>query len=237
VFGDAAALLVCVNTIPPKEARRRTGEVPEGVAWVSAPARLPQVLAPYLDGAMSEGAAWKLSPLQAFDDRLELALDNDVILWGKPQAIGRWLDGDPLDRVIAADVAPAHGQFADLCGPEPRNSGIRGTPPGLDLAAALARVLAERPVALNSELDEQGLQIAALSLDRAPLVVTTEEVSICSPFPPHQPQLGRCGAHFVGLNARDLPWRYYGRPAREVRLEHWRARRGEVYARVGLAPA
>ena len=137
--------------------------------------------------------------------------------------------------LIAADVVRAHGQFADLCGQDPRNSGIRGLPPHFDLAAALAEVLRRKPVRLTSELDEQGLQIAALSLDRPPLSVSTEEVSICSPFPPHQPTLGRCGAHFVGLNVREMPWQVGGRPAIDVRLDHWRALREDVARRVGCA--
>ncbi|WP_411278385.1 hypothetical protein, partial [Falsiroseomonas sp.] len=93
-----------------------------------------------------------------------------------------------------------------------------------------------KPGAVHSELDEQGLQIAALSIDGAPLVVSTEDVTICSPFWPHQPDLGRWGAHFVGLNAKHIPWNYYDRPATELRAEHWNSHRPELYARVGLEP-
>ena len=96
-------------------------------------------------------------------------------------------------------------------------------------------MLRQNPVLLESELDEQGLQIAALSLDKPPLVVTLEEVTICSPFHPHIPHLGRCGAHFVGINARHIPWSYYGQPATELR-QHWQEHRAELYRRVGLEP-
>jgi hypothetical protein len=236
VFGPDAAYVVYVNSVPLDEARRRTGAVPEAVRWREAPRAPPPVLREHLDAGMAEGVAWKFAPLQAFDDRHELALDNDVILWEMPPAIRDWLDGPPDRRLVAEDVAAGHGAFADLCGPEPRNSGIRGTPAGFDLGEALGRVLRRSPVRLGSELDEQGLQVAALSLDGPPLVVRTEDVSICSPFWPHQPDLGRCGAHFVGLNAREIPWRYYDRPATEVRIEHWDQRRPELYARVGLTP-
>jgi hypothetical protein len=69
-------------------------------------------------------------------------------------------------------------------------------------------------------LDEQGLQGAALS--RAHLhLVTLDEVSICSPFPMHQQVMGRCGAHFVGLNQKTLPWQLEGRGAHEVIHERW----------------
>lgn len=235
LFGPEAAYVVYVNSMPLARARALTGPAPAGVEWRQAPGQAPDVLRRHLDAAMAEGVAWKFAPLTAFDDRAELALDNDVILWEMPAAIRRWLDGEG-ERLIAEDVAMGHGAFAFLCGDEPRNSGIRGTPAGFDLAAALGRVLALTPATLESELDEQGLQVAALSLDGPPLVVRTEDVSICSPFWPHQTALGRCGAHFVGLNAKDLPWRYYGRPATEVRVEHWEDWRSELYARVGLSP-
>ena len=234
LFGPEAAYVVYVNSLDLEEARARTGQAPEAVVWRPAPAEPPAVLRAHLSPAMAEGVAWKLAPLRAFEDRRELALDNDVILWAIPAAMRRWLDEDQGAPLIAEDVTPAHGAFADLCGPEPRNSGIRGLPPGFDLAAALAYVLRRRPVPLDSELDEQGLQVAALSQGPAPLVVRTEDVTICSPFHPHQPHLGRSGAHFVGLNAREIPWRWYNRPAAEVRAEHWERLRPELYARVGL---
>ncbi|MGK4002110.1 hypothetical protein WMF31_05765 [Sorangium sp. So ce1036] len=69
---------------------------------------------------------------------------------------------------------------------------------------------------------------------RPPLVVTTDEVSICSPFPPHQPDVGRAGAHFVGLNVRRPPFDFHGRPATEVRAEHWERWRPYLHERVGL---
>jgi hypothetical protein len=234
LFGPDAAYVVYVNSMPVDRARALAGPTPEAVAWREAPQEPPEVLRRHLDAGMAEGVAWKFAPLTAFADRAELALDNDVILWDTPTAIRDWLDGEG-ERLLAEDVAMGHGAFAALCGDEPRNSGIRGTPAGFDLSGALGRVLARTPAHIGSELDEQGLQVAALSLDGPPLVVRTEDVSICSPFWPHQPELGRCGAHFVGINARRLPWRYYDRPATDVRIEHWERRRPEVYARLGLA--
>jgi hypothetical protein len=61
-------------------------------------------------------------------------------------------------------------------------------------------------------------------------------VTICSPFWPHRDSLGRCGAHFVGLNARDLPWSYDGRPASDVTRENWERLAPEIYARIDIAP-
>jgi hypothetical protein len=237
LFGDNALYRVYVNTISVPEAQRRVGEIPAALEWRQVENNVPEILRPFLSEGMAEGVAWKLMPLRAFPDRFELSLDNDVILWDIPPALLSWLGSHKLDAsLIAADVSAAHGNFAALCGPAPRNSGIRGLGPGLDFEAAVARVLQINPARLESELDEQGLQIAALSLQGRQHVIDAADVTICSPFHPHTPELGQSGAHFVGLNARVLPWFYYERPATEVRLAHWMRHREELYARVGLPP-
>ena len=90
-------------------------------------------------------------------------------------------------------------------------------------------------VVLRSELDEQGLQAAALGRGGRLLQVRTDEVTICSPFWPRHPELGTCGAHFVGLNSKVIPWNYYDRPGLEVRREHWDRHRAALYEHAGLA--
>lgn len=235
LFGPEAEYVVCVNCIPLAEARARTGEVPGAVRWYDANGDLPAFLAPHFDGGLAEGVGWKLAPLRCFPDRCELALDNDCILWQMPGGLAQWLAADdPQACLLAEDVRACFGQFADLCGPAPRNSGIRGLPPGFDLQAALQRVLQAQPVTLASELDEQGLQVAALSRGSDPFLVTVDEVSICSPFPPHLPALGRCGAHFVGLNVKQADWQLDGRPAVEHIQEHWQRHRAALGERVGI---
>jgi hypothetical protein len=237
IFDPGTRYVVYVNTRGVDEVRERTGAVPANVEWRSAGrADLAPFLARHFDGRMAEGVGWKLVPLRSFHDGHELALDNDCILWTMPPAIERWLAGGMDACVVAEDVRACFGQFAPLCGNEPRNSGIRGVAAGFDLEAALREVLCRRPVTLESETDEQGLQIAALSLWREPLLVSTDAVTICSPFYTHQQHLGECGAHFVGLNAHRMPWDYYGRPAVECLREHWAQLRPCIEARVGLAP-
>jgi len=238
LFAEAARYAVVVNSVDLEEVLRRTGPVPDAVAWHPAHG-LPAALAGRLDAGMAEGVAWKFAPPRLFPELAELSLDNDLILWDRPEAVRAWLDdpaGGPF--VLAEDVVPAFGRFAPWCGPEPRNTGIRGLPAGFDLTAALASLLDAVPGPLASELDEQGLQVAALQRAGACRTVTLDEVSVCSPFWPHRAELGRCGAHFVGLNARHIPWSYHDRPATEVRSEHWEAHRPTLYRLVGLdAPA
>jgi hypothetical protein len=203
LFGAEAGYVVCVNGIAPEEARGRTGPISAAIGW-RVPGEIPDHIRRVLDAGMAEGVAWKFAPLRLFPDRHELALDNDCIVWAMPEALRAWLQGG--DRcLIAEGVRLGFGQFPDLCGPEPRNSGIRGLPPGFDLGDALAGVLARPPTKLRSELDEQGLQVAAISRPRPPLVVRVDEVTVCSPFHPHVSEFGRCGAHFVGLNLRRIP--------------------------------
>lgn len=235
VFGERAAYLVCVNSVPLDVARERTGEVPGGVEWRAVgEGDIPAFVAAHLDRGKAEGVGWKFAHLHAFPERFELALDNDCILWACPPAVARWLEAG-AGCVIAEDVRACFGRFAELCGDAPRNSGIRGLPPGFDLEGAIAALLRERPGALASELDEQGMQVALVERAGAPFVVRLESVSICSPFPPHLPHLGRCGAHFVGVNARRFPWEHEGRNGADWVHEHWLRHRDAVRARVGLS--
>lgn len=233
VFGPEAAYAVVVNSLPVAEARRRTGEVPGEVEWLPA-GDLPADLAAFLDEGMAEGVAWKLAPLRLFPDRWELAFDNDLILWSMPPSIAGWLERrEGQACVLAQDVERALGGFEAICGPENLNTGIRGFPPGYDLGAALADTLRAHPLHLAGELDEQGLQVAALQREVPPVVVTVEEVSICSPFWPKRPVLGTCGAHFVGLNARSLPWTWYDRPASDCQNENFDNWAAEIARRMG----
>lgn len=233
-FGASARYWIGVNTVGVDAARARTGALPDAVEWEAIAHEVPACLGARVDAGMAEGVAWKLVPLRRFPDDHELALDNDVILWDVPRAVDDWLAGR-APFVLAEDVSACFGRFAARCGARPLNTGIRGLPPGFALGDALARVLAADPgAALASELDEQGLQVAALRAAGEVAVVAREDVTICSPFPPHVPYLGRAGAHFVGLNTRRLGWLVDGRPAEEVRAAHWDALVDEVARRVGV---
>jgi hypothetical protein len=236
-FGASARYVVCVNTVPLDEARRRLADLAPAVE-LRAIAResLPRWLARFLDAGLSQGTAWKLAPVRLNEGGHELALDNDCVLWRVPDAIARWLDDpDPTASLIAEDARACHGAFASLCGEAPRNSGIRGLGPATRYEAALRAVLARHGRPLRSELDEQGLQIAALLHAGRPHVVSIDEVSICSPVPPHRPGLGRAGAHFVGLNARVAWCEIDGRPITERVQAHWHALREEVGRRIDEA--
>ncbi len=233
LFGASARYRIHLNTLRVDQALACTGELPTAVEWEEVRPELPACLTEHLDRGMAEGVAWKLVPLRAFPDDHELALDNDVVLWDIPPAMADWLDGRTR-FLLAEDVRASFGQFADLCGDRPLNTGVRGLPPGFDLGAALAGVLARRPILLSSELDEQGLQVAALLAAGSTGVVPVEDVTICSPFPPHLAHLGRAGAHFVGLNTRRLGFQWYGTPAEIIRAQHWDAHLQEVSRRVGL---
>jgi hypothetical protein len=241
IFGPDASYAVCVNTVPLHDARRRTGPVPAAVAWHDVTGDVPGFLRAVLGNGMAQGAGWKLAPLRCFPNRHELSLDNDCILWELPPSMQDWLSLPAAQApcLLAEDVQPCYGQFAAQCPQRPLNAGIRGLPPGLDLCTLL-RASLERlqgdvlsPLAFTSELDEQGLQAAALSLAGPVHVVPLQEVSVCSPFEPHLPDLGRCGAHFVGLNARSIGWEYYGRPADACMAEHWARHVDTLHDRTG----
>lgn len=241
LFGPFAEYTICLNTVALAAAQESTGALPAAIAWrVVTLAEMPPELAGRFDPAMAEGVGWKLIPAQLWPDRHELSFDNDCILWEQPRALRQFLERTDA-TLMAEDVDRCLGQFQDDGAvPGAVNSGIRGLPPGFALAPALARTLRaydktqSEPMLLRSELDEQGLQAAALHRETDCLLVAQEEVSICSPFWPRRPALGTCGAHFVGLNSRHLPWNYYDEPGDLVRRRHWDGHRPALYSKAGL---
>lgn len=240
LLGDATKYVVCVNTVPLEEARERTGNVPSEVEWLQVTAGdAPEVLRRYCDEQFIEGMGWKLIPLRIYPERYELALDNDCIVWEVPAGMREWLSAERA-FLFAEDVERCFGSFDELCLPMAMNAGIRGLPPGVDVGEALTAVLEEMNrraggrFCMKDEIDEQGLQAAAMSRLKPLHLVRTAEVSLCSPFWPRMPELGPCGAHFVGMNAAHIPWDYYDRPADEWLEEHWLRHRPALYEKAGL---
>jgi hypothetical protein len=232
LFGSEAEYLVCVNSISAAEVHQRLGTVPLHLQFRQVIAEeMPSWMRGLIDPAFAEGVAWKFAPVRIAPEAFELSLDNDVIFWRVPVALTEWLSlGEGC--VIAEDVRPCFGKFAAFCGNQPRNSGIRGLPPGLNYEACLRSLLCENPTVMDSELDEQGLQIAALTRQRPTHVVRLSEVSICSPFPPHLAEAGSHGVHFVGLNAKSLPWSLNGVSAHEHIRANWFGKRAALERRV-----
>lgn len=232
LFGSTAQYAICLNSLPMRAARARAGSLPQAVHWVQSDGHIPSFLRAHLADGLAEGVAWKFAPLRLFPDCHELALDNDCILWAVPDALHTWL-GETDSCLLAEDVVPALGQFGPIMGNLSRNTGIRGLPPGLDLEVTLAETLRAHPVRLLSELDEQGLQVTALTRPGGH-VIPLADVAICSPFPPHAVRPGRCGAHFVGLNVkRERP--YCDRAAMEQIAAFWAIHRNRIAARVGAS--
>jgi hypothetical protein len=169
---------------------------------------------------MAQGVAWKFASLRLQCETHVLSLDNDVIFWRLPSSVRDWLDdGDSL--LIAEDVRACYGKFAPFCPKEPRNSGIVGLPPHFDTETKLCALLDRAGVRLSSETDEQGLQVALVSSEKH-RVVSVSEISICGYFRPHLLELGSCGAHFVGVNVKDLPYAH----------GFWDGKRAEVEQRL-----
>ena len=242
LFGPAAKYSVCVNSLSSKEARKRTGFVPATVEWREVTRDdLPRVLKQCFDDTLIEGMGWKLVPLRTHPDLYELALDNDCILWAIPAGMRRWLASENA-CLFAEDVDRCLGSFDALCPPGNFNAGIRGLAPGVDLVPALASVLEDArvhlgaPLTVRAEIEEQGLQAAAICRAGPLHLVRTDEVTLCSPFWPRSREFGTCGAHFVGMNARHIRWDYYDRPADVWLDEFWMEKRPLLYNKARLDP-
>ena len=147
---------------------------------------------------MAEGVAWKFAPLRFFPDRWELSLDNDCILWEMPTAIRRWLqDGDNDLCVLEEDAKRCLGQFATTSAARrPSTPAYGACRPASTWRPRCGRCSNGAPSCSARSWTNRALQAAALSLRKPPLLVSVEEVTICSPFWPHHPHLGPRGAHF-----------------------------------------
>jgi hypothetical protein len=240
LFGLRTRYVVCVNSLSIDEAQSRTGPLSAEVEWRAVTrADIPDVLQSCFDDSLIEGMGWKLVPLRIYPDLYELALDNDCILWRLSEAMELWLQSAD-GYLFAEDVQRSLGSFDKICPPGSFNGGIRGLPPGKDLGAELRRALIEaeaangEPIDLSPEIEEQGWQAAAICYCRPLFLVRATEVSICSPFWPRSPELGSCGAHFVGMNAQHIPWDYYDRPADQWLEEQWQRIRPALYEKANL---
>jgi hypothetical protein len=202
LFGNQTDYVVCVNTIAADEARRRLGPaIPDLYVVQVRASDFPSWLRGRIDRGHAQGAAWRLAPVRVAPACNELALDNDVILWRIPPAIEEWLAvGEGC--VSAEGTHAAFGKFASSCGPEPRDAGIRGLPPGFAYDAALRRLLDEHPGSVETGADEQGIQVAALQRLDGAHIVSAREVSVSSLDAPFPLVLGTHGVHLAGLNAR-----------------------------------
>ena len=219
LFGPEADYVVCVNTVPVDDVRRRLGAtIPDLYVVQVRRTDIPAWLRNRIDFACAQGAAWKFAPVRVAPACHELSLDNDLILWRTPAAIAGWLSSG--DGCVGAECVQADfGKFSAYCGPEPRNSGIRGLPPGFAYEGTLRRLIEEHPVTMDAGADEQGLQAAALNRQDGARMVTAREVSISSPG---SPELGTHGAHFAGVNAK-AP-----QPGKEGMERHWDRHREAV---------
>lgn len=237
IFGPRAAYVVCVHDATIAEVQAKTGGVPDGVRWQHVQRHLPQPIAERISGEDdAREIGWRLSPPRLFPDRFELSLDNECILWDLPVTIASWLDdAHPSRCLLVEDVSVRSGKFAGES-PTPLDACIRGLPPGFDLEAALVDELARTEGNLVSDLDEVGLQVAALSRHEPPCVVPLTDVTVCSPFPPHHLALGRCGAHFVGIDAKritSVAGKSDDEETEHLRA-HWRHHRQRLFELVGL---
>jgi hypothetical protein len=196
LFGDDADYVVRVASISLPVAQLRIGKVP-------APVRFRAITADdvpsFIRAQMSEQVAWRFAAPCDDIENHRLDVDNDCILWSLPPSMAEWL-ADDSSALIAADSV-----------------GIRGLPPGRNLGVLLADVMHQMPAS------PQRLQSEALARAGQIRTVGNDEVTVCSPFPPHKPWLGKDGAHFVGLNIAS-----YGTGG------HFESHRSELYARVGL---
>lgn len=225
-FGSTASYAICVNTMPVAAARALTGSLPAAVRFHPVTrAQTSPALERHLDGTLADGAGWAVTPPRMFPEAFEIAIDNELVAWAMPPSLRAWLDAaDPGRCLLAA------GADGEPC------TALYGMPPGLDLDAALAAVLAEGPGILPTRAAVHALLVTAASRGGPPAVVPLEEVSACSPFPPGTGELGTAGARFLRLNDRAAAFGPGGDAAERATRRLFLRHRDALYRKVDTVP-
>ena len=134
--------------------------------------------------------SWKLYPPRLDPDAYEIFIDNDLILYEAPDALRQC-----NDFFITEAWKRCYGKHDSLVPAGfVANSGLFGLPPHFDFGTHLATTGSQ----WEGHFDEQGLVAAVLARHSA-TVVPLSDVKVC--VPQETMGLGRCGMHFVGLNA------------------------------------
>jgi hypothetical protein len=141
------------------------------------------------------GVCWKLYPPRLDPSRLEIFIDNDIVLHKK-------IDFDRYEDAcfISEAVKRSYGSFDKLIeGSVAMNSGIFGLPPGFDFGLALSDAIAKFDVKWDdSYFEEQGL-VAYVISNETHAVLSKNDIGITWNNP--SCFMGEYGTHFIGLNS------------------------------------
>jgi hypothetical protein len=136
--------------------------------------------------------AWKLYPPRLDIESHEIFIDNDLVLYNKPDCIEEFLRTNSC--FITQAWKRSYGKNDSLV-PEnfTANSGLFGLPPGFDFQKAIIRIGSR----WETHFDEQGVVAAIMSKTKAN-IIPLRDIKVC--VPEEEFGLARVGMHFVGLN-------------------------------------
>lgn len=140
---------------------------------------------------------WKLYPPRLRPDAHEIIIDNDVLLRRHLPAVEELLVRNQM--FVTEGIFRSYGQFEAVVPDNIKiNTGMYGLPPGYDLGGKVNGVLKSGLIQKwEGHLDEQGLLASVFAKDGAKMA-RLSDISVLDPRLPYG--MGKCGAHFVGLN-------------------------------------
>jgi hypothetical protein len=138
------------------------------------------------------GPAWKLYPPRLDINTHEIFIDNDLILWKRPEFLEEFLTAN--DFFITESPYRCFGTYDRPDIQKCYNSGLFGIPPGYDFASALRTLMTGR-TGYETRYDEQGM-VSSLLHDQGCRQISSACVFECF----DKFRLGMHGCHFVGLN-------------------------------------
>ena len=143
------------------------------------------------------GPAWKLYPPRLSIESHEIIIDNDVVIYKKPEAIAEFLKEKDMFVVTEAFKRSYSGIYQkDIPENFNINSGLVCLPPNFDYRKELLKNEFKK---WENHFDEQTLVAKVLSVQKKIKIITLSEIYVCF----DQYKQGSCGVHLVGLNNKN----------------------------------
>jgi hypothetical protein len=140
------------------------------------------------------GPAWKLYPPRISVETHEIIIDNDIVIYKKPEAIAEFLKEKDM-FVVTESLKRSYSGIYQKDIPENFNinSGFVCLPPNFDYRKELLKNKLKK---WENHFDEQTLVAKVLSVQKKIKIINLSEIYVC--FDRYKE--GSCGVHLVGLN-------------------------------------
>jgi hypothetical protein len=141
--------------------------------------------------------AWKLYPPRLRLKAHEICMDNDLILYKKPNCLKLFFQNDYM-LITESYKRSYHGILDEMIPPDNNfNSGFLCLKPDFDYQSYIKNTIEEFDIKWNNHFVEQTLVSYIISKQKH-LKIKTKEIYVCA----DKIKMGASGIHLVGLNSK-----------------------------------